>query len=292
MPVMTPTFDIVAMCQRALGERISHEEAIAQLKAEYRAQNLFFRSGVAFIASAYKAARQVEIDDKQFAVWQDKCSRCGGAGGWQGWPGFTCYRCGGQCWEPNLTKERLYTADEIDRLDAIAAKKEANRKAKADRLAAKAAEALEARKAELRETEELFRDLEAEAEGDEFLTSILEQWGTKELTDRQRLAAHEAIFRKRAKRERDANSHHVGTEGEKISFEGTVVASQIIGQGFSFQSVRKMIRIVTTEGATLVWFTESGGAIAGKTVSGTAKVKKHDTYKGVAQTIITHVKFN
>jgi hypothetical protein len=291
MPVQTPAIDIVAMCQRALGANVSQMEAVSQLQAEFRASNLFFRDGRAFTTTAYAPpARQVEIDGKPYASFRSKCIRCGGAGGFKEWPGYTCYRCGGSRYEAQPTRERLYTADEIDRLDAIKAKKDAGRAAKAAAAKAEADAAREARIAALRASEALYADLEAEAAGDDFLTDILDKWADRDLTVGQREAATAAIARIRAKREQAANARHVGTVGAKMDFTGKIEAVVSLGPD-AYGNHRRLVRIVTSEGAQLVWFTTGQVPAQRAAVTGTATVKKHDTYNDTAQTIITRAKF-
>ena len=80
------------------------------------------------------ANSKVIVDGTKTTVaYSSPCTRCGGAGGWKGWPGFTCYRCGGQnSHRSEISKVRVYTADQVGKVVARNAKAAATREAKAD----------------------------------------------------------------------------------------------------------------------------------------------------------------
>jgi len=80
------------------------------------------------------ANSQVIVEGTNTTVtYSSPCTRCGGAGGWKGWPGFTCYRCGGQnSHRSEISKVRVYTADQVGKVVARNAKAAATREAKAD----------------------------------------------------------------------------------------------------------------------------------------------------------------
>src|SRR5262245_18908652 len=58
------------------------------------------------------------------------CSRCGGAGGADKWAhtGWTCFQCGGSG-KGGIETVKLYTADQLAKLNATAAKKQAKKQA-------------------------------------------------------------------------------------------------------------------------------------------------------------------
>ena len=64
-------------------------------------------------------------------VRRDPCHRCGGQGGADVWKhtGWKCYRCNGERFEA-ARQAPLYTRDQLDRLNAIAARKAAKKAAK------------------------------------------------------------------------------------------------------------------------------------------------------------------
>lgn len=91
-----------------------------------------------------------------------------------------------------------------------------------------------------------------------------------------------------------AQSKHVGTVGERLTVEATVLTVQPL-ESMSRWGGSDLIKLVTDEGCVLVMFTTSSSSPrqrdVGKryTVKGT--VKKHDNYKGTANTQMTRCAF-
>lgn len=279
---------------RANADGVSVEEAEARIMAEIRRDNLFLRDGTLFRVSHYKEARQADIGGKPYALWYNKCMRCGGAGGWAGWPDFVCFRCGGNGWERNPTKQRLYTADEIDRLDAIADKRNATRAKKAAVVAQEAEERRQAHIACLQAESPLYARLKAANQENEFIASLVKRFEDgKELSSAQ-ISAAERMFQRAdeaaaLKAKQQAGSGHVGTAGERVQFSGQVVGVVELGVSHYTGRMRRVVKILIDSGETLVWYTEASPPSKGYKITGKATVKSHSEYKGVAETIVQRV---
>jgi hypothetical protein len=105
------------------------------------------------------------------------------------------------------------------------------------------------------------------------------------------IAAHQArterVAREAAKPV--VNSEHIGTVGEKITATGTVTAVRYIDGAYG---VTTLIEITTEDGNVVNWFASGyrDEVEAGDTASMTGKIKKHDEYRGVKQTVLTRAK--
>lgn len=234
------------------------------------------------------------------------CSRCGGAGGSEAWrhTGWTCYQCHGIGFlsariDPCYTAEKLAALNESR--DARRAKKEAARAAEAVRKERAAAEKLD----QLLADDALLRDIRDEAEASDFIGDLWEQVSKRdrELSDRQREAAAEAIAKMRARRieraereKMDAVAGFVGNIGDRIEIDGTVeFVREHWGTAFNgFQHEKKAIIKIRQGSDILVWFTKARGDLnegtVGRRVTGKATVKKHDRRDDVPQTVITRAK--
>lgn len=115
---------------------------------------------------------------------------------------------------------------------------------------------------------------------------------------RQRYEAEERERWKRLQAEeaaRKAVSQYVGTVGEKIETEATLVAAinyeapKFNGFGTEWRTVYKFR---DAGGNLLVWHTKAAREIAeGDAVTLTGTVKKHEEYKGEKQTVLTRCKW-
>ena len=89
-------------------------------------------------------------------------------------------------------------------------------------------------------------------------------------------------------REAEADSSHIGTVGKRHVFTGTV---KHVSSHEGFHGYYRIVRFVDDAGNALTWFCTSDiDIIPGETYSVTGTVKKHDNYKGQAQTIINRCK--
>lgn len=86
--------------------------------------------------------------------------------------------------------------------------------------------------------------------------------------------------------EKKLESFHVGTVGDKIEVNAIIDTIRDIGDYYS----KWLVKMHTPEGAQITWFASSrpdSDINEGSAVSVRARVKGHDEYKGVKQTIIT-----
>lgn len=89
------------------------------------------------------------------------------------------------------------------------------------------------------------------------------------------------------KRQKTANSTHFGAEGERVFFVATIM--DVISTETMWGSM-KIVKLVTDEGNAVTWFgSGSYDLTIGSTYNCKATVKKHDTYKGVKQTIVNRL---
>ena len=230
-------------------------------------------------------------DAKGRPLWVHKtaCGRCGGAGGRDEWrhTGWTCFQCGGSGTGP-VAEDRLYTAEELDKLDATAAKAAATRMARKAREQAKRDEAdraaFKAREATVA-VDPLFVRMSAFA-GNDFIDSLIAQMRVRDLSDTQVEAAIAAMDRREADIARAKASRFVGNLGDRITVTGTVEGVRCIheAEGYWDRS-RWLIKIRTDDGALLTWFTSSSTA-EGAHITGTATVKDHTEFRGERQTVI------
>lgn len=222
------------------------------------------------------------------------CSRCGGAGGSSMWAhtGWTCFECGGSGKHKNGPESvRLYTADELVKLDASKAKRDAKKQAVTDALVV-------ARKAE---TDQRRADFDAAygylltaaepfIERSSFVKDVVRKAReTAYMSDRQEIALSQTIAKMAAEDIAKASSGYVGEIGARIEVAVTVdrIAS------FDRQSFRGF-------GSETVWIVTmrdaAGNAIISKTPSFhpekgekfvlRATVKEHGDYRGEKQTTV------
>lgn len=229
------------------------------------------------------------------------CIRCGGAGGHEKWrhTGWTCYDCGGHRGPVGHRWVNLYTAEQIEKLDA---RKAATAARKAEKHAADVA----ARQAEFRathgETLDAARKFAAHSEP---LASII---ATAEreclLTDRMASAIARLVDVARERRERNARmaaervaSQHVGTVGQAIeidaearfvrAFDGRFGTTYIVGlRDAAGNSI--IYKGSTTLGLGAICGEDANYNldVRGCRVRLTATVKEHGVRDGERQTII------
>ena len=94
----------------------------------------------------------------------------------------------------------------------------------------------------------------------------------------------------RAVRREASCSTHRGAVGEKISFTGEVT----MVRGCESQwGTTTMIKLVDTSGNIFTWFASGGKDVArGEHYAVTGTVKKHETYNGEKQTVVTRCKLS
>jgi hypothetical protein len=224
------------------------------------------------------------------------CRRCGGAGGSEAWrhTGYTCYDCGGRgsCGTETV---KLYSAEQLAKLNARKAKADAKRaaaaKAKADKAAAEAAanaEAFRAAHAELIAKS-------APHMANEFIGDVMGRALAKnDISEKQEAAVLAAVERIEARAVVAAASNHVGTVGKRFDVAVTVdrVAS-FARPAFRGYGAMETVWIVTmrdADGNAIVTKSSVFSPEKGERFTLRATVKEHSEYNGEKQTIVNRAK--
>lgn len=108
--------------------------------------------------------------------------------------------------------------------------------------------------------------------------------------------AYERIMGKRAERAARGEAEtvewkHLGNEGDKVTFTGTVTTALTV-DGYAYNSTQRMI-VVTGADFIVKMYTAAGWAYdveTGTEITLTGTVKKHDRYQGKPQTVVTRAK--
>lgn len=247
-----------------------------------------------------------------YRITRRTCHRCGGLGGSDAWKhtGWTCYECGGAGMVPCDRFERVYTAEELEKLIARAAKAEATRAAKAKAKAdAEAARIAAEREMILAENADLLARIEAvtDVTGGGFLAemfrTIFEK--AKRLTEAQMAATLKTLTAFETEKTRKAAATYVGTVGEKVELELTYQRRFDVTEAFFGAPVRYIWTFLDADGNTIVYI---GGSIKaldglrtrdedgsysyakGGKVKVSATVKAHKEFRGEPQTVIMRPK--
>ncbi len=89
-------------------------------------------------------------------------------------------------------------------------------------------------------------------------------------------------------REPKVPSEHFGVVGERVQMEVEVLNFYTIETSYG---IGRIYRMVTTEGNIVTWFTSTSNLEIGKKYRGVARIKKHDEYRNIKQTVITRPTF-
>jgi len=250
---------------------------------------LFERHGAPFTGTP-----RTDAKGRPVLVRRDPCLRCGGQGGSEAWKhtGWKCYRCGGERFEA-AREHRLYTAAELERLNATAAKKAANKAdAAAAQRAAKNAEA-EARRAEFEATYgELLRTASAHVERSTFVRDVVERaTRTASLSEAQAAALRNAIDTIAAREAAKAASDYVGQPGERLTLRVTVERIYSFERPAFNRAGYEVSHIVTMrdEAGNCVVSKGRFHAERGESFTIKATVKEHSEYRDQRQTIVQRV---
>jgi hypothetical protein len=267
----------------------------------------------------------VHYDEKgrPYFMQPRKCSRCGGAGKSDRWAmtGYTCFDCGGSGdHKGGPLSTTLYTAEEVAKLDAAKAKRNAKKVAALDaKLAAEQQAAAERRDAFLVEFGDLIGranayldarfgpailagdnpDDDNEYPNDDraanFVADIIEKADRKCLiTEGQVTAIEKEIARWNEQQAAKAASQHIGKVGERLSL--TVDILSVIGttrKKFNapwLDEIQYITKMRDAAGNTFsVFSTAFAPARKAKLViKGT--VKNHETYRDEKQTVLKTIK--
>lgn len=209
--------------------------------------------------------------------------------------GWTCYECAGSGKGP-LRFVRVYTAEQLAKLDATKAKRDAKR---AEQQAAAAAERqaqADARRASyFAEHAETLRRA-GFAVADPFVAELMAKAEARgELTPNQTAALATAVERFEQHAARAAESRYFGAPGDKLRATVTVtgVASYERQPYRSFSGHTETVWIITmadAEGHVFVTKSPAFKEEKGETFTLTGTVKEHSEYRGVKQTVIQRAK--
>jgi hypothetical protein len=178
---------------------------------------LFYRDGREFTGTA-----QLTEKGKPFTLVQTKCGRCGGAGGAEKWrhTGWTCFECGGKGLG-RVVEAKLYTEEQLVKLNAAAAKRQTKKEAELATKRAAWAAATVAREAELATKRANFLEVNKElfavaaSLNDEFINTMVSQCVERASISTAQI---ELINKRVAEAKTKAGSAHVGTKGERRDF--------------------------------------------------------------------------
>jgi hypothetical protein len=245
--------------------------------------------------------------DKPFAMVRDACHRCGSPGYIEAYrhvEGGICFRCLGSGREPADREVRLYTADQLAKLNATAQRK-ADRKATAAEMArAKAQAEASARRVSFEANNaELLAWLRGAGSGcdgeeyrDGFLGDMLRRADRDaDWSDGQREALLRSFERAKADAERARASGHVGTIGERRQFVAMVEReSTYERRAFmpSWGGATETVYITTlrdASGNALVVKSPSFRAAVGERLTIKGTVKDHTEFRGERQTMLARV---
>ncbi len=250
---------------------------------------LYFRHG----ADATGRPLYKDEKGKPYTLTPRPCSRCGGAGGSDKWAhtGWTCFDCGGSGKHIHgPEKSKLYTAEQLVKLNATADKKAAKKAAAAAEKAAIAKAEAEARRADFEEVHKhLIARAEAFASRSEFVADVLYKGLEKcEWSDKQCNALLTAIERIEANDKRKAGAVYLGKIGERLKGIKATVMNRVSGEGL--YGLWAITTLRTPEGNTIVIKSGRFYAEKGDEVTITGTVKDHSLYGDEKQTQLERVK--
>lgn len=163
------------------------------------------------------------------------CGRCGGAGGSEKWrhTGWTCYHCGGKCFD-GTRFIRAFTQAELAKLNAAKTKRDATLAAKR---AAKAQAEQERRQVErdqvIADHADILKLMRPHLDASGFLTELTDQVtiAARPLSQAQVDAAQAAVAKLAAEQARLAAATWVGQVGQRLELELTLVRSVLLYSG-------------------------------------------------------------
>lgn len=245
-----------------------------------------------------EAGRHVDVvsADQGKVVKYRPCGRCGGAGGSEKWrhTGWKCYDCGGSG-QGDLCAYKVYSADKLAKLNATAAKRQATKVANAaEAEAAKRAAGRELRRKFFADFGRVLLDAYRFRKVNLFLADMVARaWTYGQLTAAQVDALYEAVAReweREAKRLAEAarklTARHVGTVGERIMAELTVVRRIQCGENAYGPVTLKILR--DAEGNSFKTF-GTCRLREGETATVKATVTAHERYGDEPQTVISRL---
>lgn len=235
------------------------------------------------------------------------CNRCGGLGGSDAWKhtGWTCYKCNGARFVNEYVNAKIYTAEQLEKVNKAAEKRAATmaRKAEAKRLAEE--KRLEDERAGFEAMHgEWLEKVSAYAHRSGFVADVVK--GAKErlvLTENQIAAVNKTVAKMEASDNQKEASEFVGSEGDRVELEARVTYFRSMGRYTYNAPMTYMVKMVTVDGNSLTYFGTAAATFGIKAdsegfmvvdkeavVRFKATVKKCETYEGEKQTVITRPK--
>jgi len=241
-----------------------------------------------------KALTHRDGKGRPMALEPRKCTRCGGAGYSDKWihTGRVCYDCNGNGMHPRGPEPvRLYTAEELAKLDAAAEKRTAKRVAKIEAAAAVAKAEADARRAAfLAAHGTLLAKAEPYAARSEFVRDVVRKATERaEISDKAALALAAAIEKFAAEDARKAAAGYIGTIGERVRKLAVIVVNVAEFPSAYNRGTFRIVTLRTEAGDTVVVKSGSFYAEKGERLVITGTVREHGEYRGEKQTRLERV---
>lgn len=248
-----------------------------------------------YSATPFAGTVSRDTQGKPYFMQERSCSRCGGAGGADKWKptGWTCFDCGGSGKHPRGPERvRLYTADELVKLNATQEKRTAKRTAAADVKAAVAKAEVEARRQEFETAHgALMAQAEAFCDRSEFVRDVVRKARERAtLTEKQETALRATVAKLSAEAVAKAASGYVGAVGKRVECKVQVArVASFTRQAFGPYGGVETVWILTMRdeaGNAIVSKTPRFHAEKGESFTLRATVKEHSEYDGEKQTVV------
>lgn len=246
---------------------------------------LFTRSG-----TEYTGEVQTNLKGKPTYTYKVSCNRCCEVNGQRMWimgmengrpyshTGFDCYACHNTGFT-SIKTAPLYTAEQLAKLDATAAKRNAVKAAKQAAIEAEH----QAAKAAFVEMHKPFFDTLSGLTG-EFWQRLHNDMANrmKAPTERQ----IELVNGEVAKRQQNAASVHIGAVGDRIEIEGTIERIVSVETQFGIMNVN----VIRCGNGNVVVYRGNYLGSKGEPVHMMATIADHTEFNGVKQTIVQRPK--
>lgn len=232
------------------------------------------------------------------------CTRCGGQGGSDAWKytGWTCYKCGGAGGYRVDYKEKIYTAEKLEKLNQSKAKRTEKKIAEiAAKQEAEAKRIAEEEEAFFAQWGELLNEAAYYQGRSDFVADVVTRATTYcKLTEGQAEALKTTIAKFKASDAQKAASEWIGEVGDRVTFKAKVVMHRVLGEGYAYGTLNHMVKLITEEGNSVVYFGSKPSTVGvcfdwetdeytteKEWMTITATVKKTDEYRGEKTTTIT-----
>lgn len=225
------------------------------------------------------------INGRPAWTYRNPCNRCGGLGGSDAWKhtGWTCYRCGGSCFEAPRT-DPLYTQEKLAQLNAAQAKRDAKKAEKLEAARLEEAYRVNANYDQVsKEFPEEFDWIKGNQEKSQFAKSLyfsILQYGP--LSEKQLAAVQKIVAEDKKKVVTAATSGYFGKVGDKVK-SLHLTPKVVIFLGYS-QFGTTYRTIFEDDNGNV--FTYKGSRPYRTAGEYSFTVKAHEEYKDVKQTVI------